>query len=168
PLAVVGIGLAAGRFAIAGGAALLVTTNLTAISLSGAITLLLLGFRPAARGERQAQLRTGLLATVLLLILISIPLATVLVRTVRRTALEQQVNSTLRAQISQESGMELAQVTIDESRSTLLVTATIYVDDPSNQPDGSQWSEAIAEQTNRDVTLRLVPVPLLQFQTDPR
>jgi uncharacterized hydrophobic protein (TIGR00271 family) len=168
PLAVVGIGLAAGRFAIAGGAALLVTTNLTAISLSGAITLLLLGFRPAARGERRAQLRTGLVATVLLLILISIPLATVLIRTVRRTTLEQQVHGALRAQVSQSSGMELTQVSLDDSGETLLVTATIYLEDPAERPDGAGWSQAIAEQIDRDVTLRLVAVPVMEFQTDIR
>jgi uncharacterized hydrophobic protein (TIGR00271 family) len=52
PLSVLAIGLALGSAQVAGGGGLLFLTNLVAIVLAGAITLLLLGFRPAERADR--------------------------------------------------------------------------------------------------------------------
>lgn len=73
PLCVVGYGLGTSRFLVAGGALLLFATNLAAITLAGATTFLMLGFRPtlARRGD-QAR-KSVVLATVALMVLV-IPL----------------------------------------------------------------------------------------------
>jgi uncharacterized hydrophobic protein (TIGR00271 family) len=162
PLSVVGISLSAGRFASAGGAVLLVTTNLIAISLAGSITLLLLGFRPGERGQRQANLRTGLAASVVLLLVISIPLASVLLRTARRTALEQAITSTLRQEIAEVDGVELDQVEIGEGTEVVRVTATVHVLDGPTQLSPETFARAIQERIGREIELRLIPIEVIE------
>ncbi|HEX9797781.1 MAG TPA: amino acid permease [Anaerolineales bacterium] len=163
PLAAVGISLAAGRFDSAGGAALLVTTNLIAISLAGAITLLLLGFRPAERGERQARLRTGLAASLLLLIVISLPLAAVLLRTAQQSSRRQLVNNTLRQELDGYAGVALGQVEVEEAGGVETVTATLYVSQISDPVDGEFLAGRLAQRLGEPVHLRLIQVPVLEF-----
>lgn len=74
PLAVVGYGIGSLRFDLSAGALLLFVTNLAAIILAGAVTFLLLGFRPSTRGERGEQTRYGLRMAVTAMIIITIPL----------------------------------------------------------------------------------------------
>lgn len=163
PLGVIGIGVSQGDFAVAGGGTLLVLTNLVAISLAGSITLLLLGFRPAPRGERQARLRTGLVASVILLVVISLPLAAVLVNTVRRSQDQHIVQHTLQQQIQPLTGVDLTQVFVQQTGSGLDVTATLYA--PQNHPsiDAAQLADALRQALNAPVTLKLVVIPVTEI-----
>ncbi len=165
PVAVVGVGLAAGRVGIAGGAALLVTTNLIAISLAGAVTLLLLGFRPAGRRERRLNLRTGLTVTLVLVVIISIPLAAVLVRAARRSATEQAVTGVLRQEIGAVPDSQLGEVTVEQVEDGLTVTAWVYLHDPEAQLEGGVIALALEEGTGQTVDLRLIPIVIQQFES---
>lgn len=73
PLCVVGYGLGTSRFLVAGGALLLFATNLAAITLAGATTFMLLGFRPtlARRGD---QVRKSVVVAMVALLVLIIPL----------------------------------------------------------------------------------------------
>jgi uncharacterized hydrophobic protein (TIGR00271 family) len=68
PLAVAGIGLGWGDWAMAGGAALLLTTNLVGIALAASATFLFLGFAPFKRAQ------AGMGVTLGLVLVISLPL----------------------------------------------------------------------------------------------
>ncbi|MEP4485386.1 MAG: DUF389 domain-containing protein [Halioglobus sp.] len=68
PLSVAGIGLGWGDWAMAGGALLLLSTNLVGIALAASATFLVMGFAPFSRA------RKGLGAAMVVLLLISIPL----------------------------------------------------------------------------------------------
>lgn len=163
PLGVIGIGVSQGDFGVAGGGTLLVLTNLVAISLAGSITLLLLGFRPAPRGERQARLRTGLVASVILLVLISLPLAAVLVNTVQRSQDQHIVQQTLQQQIQPLTGVDLTQVSVQQGGSGLEVTATLYAPQDHPSIDGVQLADALRKALNGPVTLRLVVIPVTEI-----
>jgi uncharacterized hydrophobic protein (TIGR00271 family) len=162
PLGVIGIGIAQAQFSIAGGGTLLVVTNLIAISLAGSFTLLLLGFRPAPRGERQARLRTGLVASLILLVVISLPLATVLVQAVGRSQRQHTIQSTLQKAISDQAGVSLVKLDIQGSGSDLAVTATVYV--PKDNPglDAATLASELRQALNQPVHLRLVSIPVVE------
>lgn len=163
PLGVVGIALAAGSLAGALGAALLVITNLIAISLSGALVLLMLGFRPGQRGERRARLKAGLVASLVLLAVVSIPLALVLFQTVQTSQLEQMAQTALEQHAEQlGSGIEVAQTELREERGVLFITATLYVPATVDQPPVQEFQDAIASETGRPVSLRLLVLPVLE------
>jgi uncharacterized hydrophobic protein (TIGR00271 family) len=69
PLSVVGIGLGWGDWSMAGGAALLLLTNLVGMALAGAATFLVLGFAPFKRA------RAGMGVTLLMMLVIAAPLS---------------------------------------------------------------------------------------------
>lgn len=69
PLSVAGIGLGWGDWGMAGGAFLLLVTNLVGIALAASATFLVLGFAPFKRA------RTGLGVSLLIMLLISAPLS---------------------------------------------------------------------------------------------
>jgi uncharacterized hydrophobic protein (TIGR00271 family) len=163
PLAVVGINLAAGYFDRAGGAALLVLTNLIAISMAGSITLLLLGFRPAAQAESKAHFRTGLAATVVLMMIVVVPLATVLVRSIQQSALEQTVASTLQRRFESIENAQVAEVGIESVDRVLHVSATVYSSSTEVQVRQLGLVDALESQTGSDVELSLVLIPRLEL-----
>ena len=167
PLAAVGISLAAGRLESAGGAALLVTTNLIAISLSGAITLLLLGFRPAERGERRATLRTGLAASLLLLVLISLPLAAVLLRTAQQSSRRQTISNTLRQALDPYEGVALRNVETGQDAEIETITATVLTSQEAPPIDGAYLVARLEQALGQPVRLRLIQVPVLEFGVSP-
>jgi uncharacterized hydrophobic protein (TIGR00271 family) len=68
PLSVAGIGLGWGDWAMAGGALLLLATNLVGIALAGSATFLVLGFAPFSRA------RAGIGISLFIMLLISVPL----------------------------------------------------------------------------------------------
>jgi uncharacterized hydrophobic protein (TIGR00271 family) len=135
PLGVVGIGLAIPDAQIAGGGALLFLTNLVAIVLAGAVILLLIGFRPADRDEREARLRVGLLASLGLLVLITVPLALVFSRTVQDSRIRQALNQVIHQQIDTDDEIQLL--------------------------DFDQMSKAI----DQSVDLTLISIPIQQVQS---
>ena len=88
PLATVGVGLAGGNLAIAGGALLLFLTNLVAISAASAIIFLLFGFRPTAETARINIVQRGVIGTIVLLALVAVTLSVLTFRLVRQVRLE--------------------------------------------------------------------------------
>ncbi|MDX1733100.1 MAG: DUF389 domain-containing protein [Halioglobus sp.] len=85
PLSVVGIGLGWGDWAMAGGAALLLITNLAGIALAASATFLVLGFAPFHRA------RAGLGTTFFLVLLISLPLSLSFSHLVKRDRILENV-----------------------------------------------------------------------------
>lgn len=163
PLGVVGVAIASGSLSGALGAALLVITNLIAISLSGALVLLMLGFRPGQRGERRARLRAGLIASLILLAVVSIPLALVLFRTVQTSRLEQTVQTALEREAEQlMSGIEVVETVLREEGDILFITATVYLPSAVDEPSVQGFQDAIESETGRPVNLRLLVLPVLE------
>ncbi len=166
PLAVVGIGLSTGEFERAAGAALLVLTNLIAITLAGAVTLLLLGFRPSPQRESKALFRTGLAATVLLSALIFIPLTTELNRGVRRSSMEQRVVTTLQGQFEKIGDARVVDVQVQDADGALQVMATVHLTGEVQDVRRLPLVDALESQTERSVDLSLLLIPLLELHND--
>jgi uncharacterized membrane protein len=165
PLGVLGIGLAMGDTQIALGSGLLFLTNLIAITLAGAVTLLLLGFRPTRRGERAARLRFGLAATLILLAVISIPLGIVFSRSVQESRLQHQIDQTLSQALDVVGNVELERFSFEEHENAVVVSATVLATDPLDEKAVSQVGERLAEVLARPVDLRLTSIPVETIDT---
>jgi uncharacterized hydrophobic protein (TIGR00271 family) len=85
PLAVVGIGLGWGDWGMAGGAFLLLATNLVGIALAASATFLVLGFAPFKRA------RAGLGISLLIMLVISVPLSLSFAHLVAKEGILEQV-----------------------------------------------------------------------------
>lgn len=167
PLCVLGIGLAFGEIDVAAGGALLFLTNLIAIAFSGGLVFLLLGFRPATHVTREARLRWGLAAMVTLLVLISIPLATVFVQAVRGSYLRQVINKTLQASYGHDPVFGVVDTFVDDGKDYIQIVATIRSSDPITREDALDIQAELIQELNRPVYLRLVAVPLTEIDLPP-
>ena len=168
PLAVVGIGLAMGDLSIAGGGGLLFATNLVAIVLAGAVTLLLLGFRPARRDEHEARLRLGMVTTVLLLVLIAIPLTMVFVQSVATSRTRQVILETLAHHLETMPEAELVGFEFESRGREVEVKATLYAKRPFTAADAERLSDELSQAIGKPARLRLVTIPIMEIEALPR
>jgi uncharacterized hydrophobic protein (TIGR00271 family) len=164
PLGVIGTGLAMADPGVAGGASLLFVTNLIAITLAGSATLILLGFRPAARGEREVRLRQGLVTSLILLVLITIPLAVVFSRSVEQSRTRQVIDQTLSQPLARTPGLELVSFEFQADRSQVEVTATVYARRPVSSELAATLREDLGRALGRPVRLHLLSIPVVEIE----
>jgi uncharacterized hydrophobic protein (TIGR00271 family) len=154
PLCVVGYGLGSAQFQIANGALLLFTTNLSAIILAGAITFLLVGFRPP-RAEYGQRMQTGIIIAVVVLIIIAIPLGFTSVISRQKIQRVSQVESTLEAAIEELSAF-VQDISVEQRGDQLLIEVTIY--------DFGQFDSRDLDQIRQEIS-DLVGIPVIIHAT---
>ncbi|RME44171.1 MAG: DUF389 domain-containing protein [Chloroflexi bacterium] len=164
PLAVVGIGLARADLRIAGGGTLLFITNLTAITLAGAVTLLLLGFRPAHRGDWQTRVRVGLTTALVLLLLIAIPLGLIFIQLVNTSQVHQAIQDTLTRELKTLPDLELAGFEFEDHTSQVDVTVTFHAREPVSQAIAKHLDDELSDAIGRPVRLRVVVIPVTEIE----
>jgi uncharacterized membrane protein len=165
PLGVIGIGLAMQRAEVAGGGLLLFSTNLVAIILAGAINFLLLGFRPA-RGvrEREIRLRRGLVISVLLLFVISLPLAFIFGRAVQATQEREVINRVLNQELNNLEGVSLVSFDFNHQREAIAITVTVYTAQAIEEETVEYLNDAITQAVGQPVTLHLIAIPISEMR----
>lgn len=165
PLNVIGIGIAVGDLSVAGGASLLLITNLIAIALAGAITFLLLGFRPGARGLREVHLRRGLTTTLILFVLVAIPLGGFFVQSLNSSRRQQSIQENLVQILEVEPNIELVsqdEIRVREDGDGLVVTVPVYTGERITQGFAERLSERLSAEIGRPVTVRVVQLTLVE------
>lgn len=126
PLATVGISLSTGHYANAFGALLLFTTNFVAISSATALIFLLLGFHPPqlTKERRVMQARSARVA-LLLLVTVSLLLGVTTYRLARTSAQEARIYEVAEQKLTEITGAQLAEATIDTFDNGFLKLAVI-------------------------------------------
>jgi uncharacterized hydrophobic protein (TIGR00271 family) len=165
PLGVIGIGLAMGDLSIAGGGTLLVATNLIAIALAGAVTFLLLGFRPGARGTREAHLRRGLATAIVLFLFITIPLGIFFVRSASSSRTSQVIQNTVVQDLGKVPGVELVNpdnIEIQNQDGKVVVTVPLYAQGSVSKSLANSLSNDLSQAIHKPVVVRLVTYPLVE------
>lgn len=165
PLGVVGVGLAARRFAVAGGGMLLFGTNLIGIILAGAVIFLLLGFRPA-RGvrERKSHLRRGLVVSILLLLVISLPLGFVSGRSVQASQEEEVVRRVIGRELDDLEGVSLVGLDVEREGEELSLLVTVYARGGLEEGLADRLVTVVHEELDREVSLHLVAIPVSEIE----
>ncbi len=165
PIAVIGLGLSMRRAEVAGGGLLLFSTNLVAITLAGAIIFLFLGFRPA-RGvrERRIHLRRGLVISVLLLFVISLPLAFIFGKAVQATQEREVINRVLNQELGNLEGVSLVSFDFSHQRETIALTVTVYAAQEIQEETVEHLDDALTQAVGQPVTLRLIAIPVSELR----
>ena len=165
PVCVIGIGLSQGRRDIAGGALLLFLANLVAITFSGAVVFLLLGFQPRGLpGRRWRAAPRALLVPTVLLLLVTLPLAGFMVRIIG----DLSQNATIRGAIVTElQGRNPDNSLVDFQKQaagdTLTITATVRAAQDLTYADELQMQTALAARLQRRVALQLLVIPVTRL-----
>lgn len=167
PISVAGIGLAMGDPDIAGGGGLLFTTNLIAITLAGAIMLLLLGFQPTRRGEREARLRVGLVTTVVLLVLITIPLAAVFAQSVSESQTAHAIEQALQEHVQPMPGVLRTAYEFQDLGNEVEVTVTVYARRSVATDVAERLQGQLRQSIGKPVRLRFVTIPITEINVPP-
>ncbi|MBN1660492.1 MAG: DUF389 domain-containing protein [Anaerolineae bacterium] len=162
PLAVVGIGISRGQSDVAGGALLLFLTNLVSIVAAGGLVFLWLGFRPLpGQASRARVFRGGIMGTILMLGLLTALLATFTARSIRESALRQEVRNALGAEIAMmdrvdwEGDWEM-EILAD---GTLQLDVTVRSRRTLNHTEVVALQERVANHLQRTVALLLTVIP---------
>ncbi|MBU1877565.1 MAG: TIGR00341 family protein, partial [Chloroflexi bacterium] len=162
PLSVVGLGLSIGRWDAAGGALLLFLTNLIAITLAGSLVFLGLGFR-TGRMVFQFETRRGLAITLTLLVLISIPLAFIMLDALQSTRLQQGIDNTLHNQIGALPAAHLDQFEYEQADGRLIISVWIDTAQAIDERTLAGIRAALERDLGEPVTLRLF-ITAIEYQ----
>ncbi len=124
PLCTVGIGMAMGRWDIAGGAFLLFITNAVTIAFSASLVFTILGFRPRTIfGE--GQVRTSpLIVSAGLTAALLIPLTSLSVGFVRQATRDRAINAIVSAEVN-ELDVDITSLKVDENQKTISITVAV-------------------------------------------
>lgn len=168
-----GLGVAMRQTEIFSGAFLLFSTNTAAVILSGVITLYLLEFRPKRKEEVQ-RLRIGLAAIIVIIILISTPLAWFSWITLEHERVKFQVNEILRHEvglIAANSFLDKVFVEIKPQivyNAPLKVVATVFVSEDIRLLETQRLNllRLLEQKTNRQIELELRLIKTLGSSPD--
>ncbi|GAB4499215.1 MAG: hypothetical protein OHK0052_13880 [Anaerolineales bacterium] len=125
PLCTVGIGLALGRWEIAGGALLLFITNAVTIAFAATLVFFALGFAPRQITTGNRRLPRSLTISALLTATLLIPLTYISVQFFYEGAQNRLISSVVNQQIAALDGAELVDLQYDRSGNTINMELTV-------------------------------------------
>lgn len=157
PLATIGIGLALGRWDIAGGAALLFLTNAVTISFSAILIFFLEGFRPRYRKADGQTQRTLLISGALTGVLL-IPLTILGARLVRQSQDYRLINTIVETEVAEMLDAELVDISIGRFEHELQLEVTIRSTIPPSYNQVLAFQESLVARLDRSIALTVIHV----------
>jgi len=166
PLATVGIGVALGSGAIAGGALLLFLTNLIAIAAAGGLVFLVLGFAPSAsQKERRNVLRRGLAGAVALLVVVTVILGILTAHALQSVRLDRAIESAVGYGVAEllpgSELVELKQIPLEDG--TLQLEVTVRSSARYAHSAVMAFQREVATRIQQPVALLLNVIPATQL-----
>ncbi len=143
PLSVSGIGIGWGDWNVFSGALLLFTTNLAGIILAGSCTFMLLGFSPFHLAKK------GLLISLLVVILVSVPLGLGFLTMVRESNVMRSLSN------YKVEDITVREVSVIRGGNPMLLNVRLVSDKPINNADLVKVKRAITSKLGRNVQLEI-------------
>jgi len=152
PLCTIGIGIALGRWDVAGGATLLFITNAVTIAFAATLVFFALGFvpRPAAGSKR---LPRSLWISASLTIGLIVPLSLLSVQFVQRASQNRIIETIIQQEVRNIGDAELVEWTSDNTGEVLHLNITIRTTTPLRYEDSVALQKAIADQLQKPVSV---------------
>ena len=154
PVCTVGVGLALGRWEVAGGALLLFLTNAIAISFASGLVFFLRGFRPAAQGEKRRLPRSLWIAALITAVML-VPLSYMSYQLFRQASDYRQVREAVRLELSELSGVDLVEVSVNRQAAGLDVEITLRTRQTLRYEQVVALQEDLVQRLNQSVSLRV-------------
>lgn len=154
PLSVTGIGLGLGNIDVIYGSFLLFVTNLVGITLSAALTFIVLGFAPVKKAKK------GIFYTAILMALITIPLSLSFSQVVEKYNLFNQLNSINHITYNNEE-IEINIKTITNKDKQIIVNLEVISTKPLLLIDYNIIKETLQKTVAKEIVLKIVPVIII-------
>jgi uncharacterized hydrophobic protein (TIGR00271 family) len=155
PLSVVGIGIGFGYHQIMWGALLLFGANLIAIAFGGAVTFIALGFYPKVKGEEGEWRLRSLVATAVLLGLVTIPMAYFTVSNVKVASREKSVGGVIEQYLPSREGYYVGSTKWVYKDGRYDVTALVYGHRPPAAGHVASIQRTLEDKLGKKTALRL-------------
>lgn len=155
PLSVVGIGLAIKRWDIAGGGFLLFIANLIAINAASSVVFWVLGFGPRWSQLKEREVVKRLLTSGALLLLVSIPLAWIMLTGITETNTKTTIRKVITHQIEGIEGSELVGFTYEHRNNIMKISATVNSPKEFSQERVEEIKNALEKNLKRPIDLSL-------------
>jgi len=152
PLSTIGIGIALGRWEIAGGAALLFLTNAVTIAFAAILIFFLEGFVPRFQRENN-RIPKSLIVTGVLTGLLLIPLTIVGVTLVSNAQENRLISNIIEEEFSQISNAELVELSIERSKDEIKLDITVRSNTPLSYFQVVNLQEILATRLNTPISL---------------
>lgn len=150
PLCTVGIGIAMGRWDVAGGALLLFLTNAVTIAFAGMLVFFALGFAPKRIAGRRVPGALVISASFTLVLLV--PLTVLSASFFREATENRQINVVMNEEVN-EYNAELTNLQVVTEGETLHMTVTLRVSDQLRYEDVIELQQNVALRLQRPVSI---------------
>ena len=168
PLATTGAALALAEWHVAMGAGLLFLTNLIGIVVMSSWMFLTMDFKPeVTRQERMRLFSRGWQAILVMVLLITIPLAVVTARQIQRQNMKIAIASALAAEFSKMPNAELSSWHYEEKNDVLALELEVESGETLSQSDYRILQDSLAERLGRPVALAIKSIPTLRLAPQP-
>lgn len=158
PLSVVGIGFAQGNQEVGFGASILFITNLIGIVFSGSLVFLLQRYGSVKRAKH------GLFAAVVMLAFLVLPLTLSLRNLLVKQAVRNQIQASIRREISASDSTTIRSVRTDFRENTLFVFVEMAViEGDVSEDEIESLRDLLSDQVERPVRLRVQVTPIEVF-----
>ena len=157
PLCTIGIGIALGRWDVAGGASLLFITNAVTIAFASALVFFLRGFSAEAKRVGIRLPRSLVISAVLVAILL-VPLSYYSIKFFREAAENRLFNDVVSQEVARLGDVQLVDVQVIHQDSELNMVITIRTSTSLDYEEVVALQEAIVAGINRSVSLRIEQV----------
>lgn len=152
PLCTIGVGLALGRWDIAGGASLLFLTNAVTIAFASSLVFFLEGFSP--RKERESgKIPKSLLASAALTGILLVPLIIVGARIVSQAQENRLINTVIETEIAEFPDTELVDLLITRSEQEIQLEITLRSNSSLSYSQVITLQEALVARLDKTISL---------------
>ena len=154
PLSVTGIGIGLGNIDVIYGSFLLFITNLVGITLSAALTFIVLGFAPVTKAKK------GVFYTSIIMVIVAIPLFLSFMKVVDRNKYFDELNS-IKTLIIEKDKIDLNIKTIENRNDNILVNIEVISSKPLSLTHYDTIKNKLQEKTDKKIVLKVTPIFLL-------
>jgi uncharacterized hydrophobic protein (TIGR00271 family) len=152
PLSAIGVGIALGRWDIAGGAALLFLTNAVTITFASTLVFFLEGFAPRLK-PADGKIPKSLIVTAILTGLLLIPLTIIGARFVAQAQENRLINNIIQSEITEISNAELVELSIIRTEQELQLEITLRSHNPLTYSQVVDLQKTLVARLEKSVSL---------------
>ena len=157
PLCTIGIGIALGRWDVAGGATLLFITNTVTIAFASVLVFFLRGFSSDLRIKNHRFPRSLVLAA-LLTVLLLIPLSYFSLKFFKEASENRLINSVVANEVRSLGGAELVELNVNRNGTSLDMLVTIRTGSALHYEQVVSLQKAIVDGIHQPVSLKVSQV----------
>ena len=154
PLCTIGIGVALGRWDIAGGASLLFLTNAITIAFASVFVFFLRGFG-SSTSDTEHRLPRSLLLTAIMTIVLLIPLSIYSIKFFNDASQNRMIQEVIHNEIDRLENSELVELNINRNGETLEITMTIRTNAKLTYQQVVELQKEIVRQIKQPVSIQV-------------